>query len=116
MKILEIFYTLTFFVACDASETFDSKNPIIGRFGSFFERFVPDLRKGCPFKGGMNLTDFDMTKEAPDYFPPALTPGVFKMHNRIHFGSNNRTICEGNYIFEVKMAKGAGFGMLLQKN
>lgn len=56
-----------------------------------------------------------MTKEAPDYFPSALAVGVYKMHNRVHFGTKNRTIAESDYIFEVKMKKDAGLGGFLSR-
>lgn len=103
-------------LACKAADIYDSKNPIIGRFGSFFERYLPELRNGCPFKGSFNISDFDVTKEGPEYFPPGLALGTYKLYMRVHTGSTNRTICEGNYIFEVKMEKMAGLGRLMQKS
>lgn len=51
-----------------------------------------------------------MTKEGPAYFPPAMAVGTFKLDIRVHTGNANRTICEGIYVFDVKMAKMAGLG------
>lgn len=83
-------------------DLFTSNHPILGLIGKFLAKYMPNLAKGCPFQGYVNITGVELEKIGHEYFPPAFVTGTFLVKIRNYAKITNETIMEEKYIFEVK--------------
>lgn len=60
--------------ACDVAK-YASENKMLQRILQVFDEFDPNLRKGCPLHGPLNISDWEFDKEAEKFWPP-VSPGV----------------------------------------
>lgn len=51
---------------------YNTGNEIMVRAYKVFDRFDPNLPRGCPLTGPFNITDFDYDKEAEAFYPPIV--------------------------------------------